>query len=63
MLESFSTCWTMVRGAATGGEKERDQFAALYAPVVRDYLAARWARSPLTARIDDTVQDIFVECF
>jgi RNA polymerase sigma-70 factor (ECF subfamily) len=58
-----STCWTLIRGAADGVAADRDAFARRYAPVVRAYLAARWRRSPLTADLDDAVQDVFLACF
>jgi RNA polymerase sigma-70 factor (ECF subfamily) len=57
-----STCWTLLRDAAAGGEASRAEFAARYAPVVRAYLAARWRGSKLLRELDDTVQDIFFEC-
>jgi RNA polymerase sigma-70 factor (ECF subfamily) len=57
-----STCWTLLRDAAAGGEAPRAEFAARYAPVVRAYLAARWRGSHLLRELDDTVQDIFIEC-
>src|SRR5262249_33343292 len=57
-----STCWTLLRDAAAGGEAPRAEFAARYAPVVRAYLAARWRGSHLLRELDDTVQDVFIEC-
>src|SRR6516164_7204737 len=57
-----STCWTLLRDAAAGGEAPRAEFAARYAPVVRAYLAARWRGSTLIRELDDTVQDVFIEC-
>jgi RNA polymerase sigma-70 factor (ECF subfamily) len=57
-----STCWTLLRDAAAGGEASRAEFAARYAPVVRSYLAARWRGSNLLPELDDTVQEIFIEC-
>src|SRR6185437_8832172 len=57
-----STCWTLLRDAAAGGQAPRAEFAARYAPVVRAYLAARWRDSKLLRDLDDTVQDVFVEC-
>jgi RNA polymerase sigma-70 factor (ECF subfamily) len=57
-----STCWTLIRDAAEGDEAARAEFAARYAPAVRAYLAARWRGSRLIRELDDTVQDVFVEC-
>jgi RNA polymerase sigma-70 factor (ECF subfamily) len=33
-----------------------------YAPVVRAYLAVRWRGSELLRELDDTVQDVLIEC-
>ena len=63
MSDSRATCWTVVRGAAAGQERERDEFARRYLPIVRAYLGARWKDSPLRGDLDDTVQDVFVACF
>jgi RNA polymerase sigma-70 factor (ECF subfamily) len=57
-----STCWSLLRDAAAGGEASRAEFAARYAPVVRAYLAVRWRGSKLLRELDDTVQDVFIEC-
>ncbi|MBN2492326.1 MAG: sigma-70 family RNA polymerase sigma factor [Planctomycetes bacterium] len=57
------TCWTMVRGAASGNPEDRDLFARKYTPVIRSYLEARWRDSPLEGHVDDGVQEVFVECF
>jgi RNA polymerase sigma-70 factor (ECF subfamily) len=57
-----STCWSLLRDAAAGGEAPRAEFAARYAPVVRAYLAVRWRGSKLLRELDDTVQDVFLEC-
>jgi RNA polymerase sigma-70 factor (ECF subfamily) len=57
-----STCWTLLREAAAGGETARAEFAARYAIVVRAYLAARWRGAPHLQDLDDTVQDVFIEC-
>ena len=57
-----STCWTLLRDAAAGDEASRAEFAGRYAPVVRAYLAARWRGSKLLQELDDTVQEVFIEC-
>jgi len=57
-----STSWTLLRDAATGGEESRAEFAARYAPMVRAYLAARWRGSKLLRELDDTAQEVFIEC-
>jgi RNA polymerase sigma factor (sigma-70 family) len=62
MGDRDSTCWTLLRDAAAGGEVPRAEFAARYAPVVRAYLAARWRGSDRLNELDDAVQDVFVEC-
>ena len=57
------TCWTVVRGAADGDPRDRDDFARRYEPVVRAYLGARWRSSDRLRLLDDAVQEVFVECF
>jgi RNA polymerase sigma factor (sigma-70 family) len=58
-----STCWTMIQGAAEGRSEDREHFARLYAPVIREYLTARWGNSGFHEKTDDAVQEVFVECF
>jgi RNA polymerase sigma-70 factor (ECF subfamily) len=57
------TCWTVIRDAAPGDPRARDDFARRYEPVVRAYLAARWRSSEHIRAPDDAVQEVFVECF
>ncbi len=57
-----STCWTVLRHAASGDGAARAEFAARYEPLARAYLGARWRGSPLAAEVDDAVQEVFVEC-
>ncbi|MBN2492666.1 MAG: sigma-70 family RNA polymerase sigma factor [Planctomycetes bacterium] len=58
-----ATCWTMIRGAATGDAADRDRFARCYDPAVRAYLRARWKSSAHLETVDDAVQDVFLDCF
>lgn len=53
----------MVRDAARGDENARGMFASAYLGVVRAYLGARWRGGRLVERLDDAVQDVFLECF
>jgi RNA polymerase sigma factor (sigma-70 family) len=53
----------MIRGAAQGDRHDRDRFAQLYEPIVRTYLKARWKSSDRLQALDDSVQEVFVECF
>jgi len=57
------TCWTLVHGAADGRADARALFAEVYLPIIRAYLAARWKGGPMLDRLDDAVQDTFLECF
>jgi len=63
MLRHDETCWTVVRGARDGDDQARNLFAETYLDVVRAYLGARWRRNVLQERIDDAVQDVFMDCF
>jgi RNA polymerase sigma-70 factor (ECF subfamily) len=63
MSGPLTTCWALIRAAAGGSPRDREEFARRYAPVLRAYLAARWRASPLLQDLDDAVQDVFVECF
>jgi len=61
--DSQATCWTVIRGAAAGGEQEREEFAGLYEPVLRAFFGARWRGSPLFGELEDAVQEVFLDCF
>lgn len=63
MIQHDDTCWTLIHAAAAGDSGARDNFARLYEPVARMYLATRWRNSPRIILIGDAVQDVFVECF
>jgi len=63
MAPRDDTCWTLVRGAKDGDAQARSLFARTYLSVVRAYLGARWNDTAHVARMDDAVQDIFLECF
>jgi len=63
-MDSETTCWTLIQGAAAGEAKDRETFALLYEGVLRAYLYARWQGAPqLLKETDDAVQDVFYECF
>lgn len=57
-----STCWTVIEGAARGDQDARSTFARTYLDVVRATLSARWRGSALIARLEDAVQDVFLDC-
>ncbi len=60
---SETTSWTLIRSAADGDATARAEFTRRYLPVIRAYLHARW-RSRLNAdEIEDSVQEVFLECF
>lgn len=63
MSNAPPTCWTVIQGAAAGSAEDRGDFARRYQPIIRAYLAARWAGSALAEEIDDAMQEIFVDCF
>jgi RNA polymerase sigma-70 factor (ECF subfamily) len=60
---SQTTCWTLIDAAASGGVREREEFARLYSAPVRAYLAQRWRGSGFVALLDDAVQEVFAACF
>lgn len=63
MAASESTCWVLIRGAAAGRMRDRDDFARCYEPVIRSFLAARWREAALRGELEDAVQEVFIECF
>src|SRR5262249_51147077 len=63
MLPSESTCWTVIRAAATGSPCDREELARRYLGTVRAYLAARWRGSALRDDLDDAMQEGFVGWF
>ena len=58
-----TTCWTIIEAASRGQTSEREEFAQRYEGPVRAYLTNRWRHSRLLQMVDDTVQDVFIECF
>lgn len=63
MTDTRSTCWTVIRGAATGSPHDLESFVARYSPIIGDYLDARWRGGPIASFRDDAIQEVFVECF
>jgi RNA polymerase sigma factor (sigma-70 family) len=57
------TCWTLIRAAAEGETAEREAFALRYLPAVEAYFHARWRGTRHLDRVDDAVQDVFLDCF
>jgi RNA polymerase sigma-70 factor (ECF subfamily) len=57
------TCWTLIRAAARGDLAERERFARRYLPAVEAYLRARWRGTAHYEKVDDAVQDVFLDCF
>ncbi len=58
-----TTNWNVVLSASQPHHDARTEFAVRYAPVIRRYLAGRWRIPSDAPRIDDALQDVFVECF
>jgi RNA polymerase sigma-70 factor (ECF subfamily) len=63
VADDASTCWTLIRGAASGVAADREAFARRYEVVVRASLCARWRGTPRIQDVEDAVQDVFAECF
>ncbi|KAA3612930.1 MAG: sigma-70 family RNA polymerase sigma factor [Planctomycetota bacterium] len=63
MSRERETCWTLIQ-AAGGGDREACRFfAETYAGVIRNYLGSRWQRGVHASRLEDAVQDVFLDCF
>lgn len=64
MAHPFDTThWSVVLGAAEQNPARRQAFGKQYLPIVRAYLAARWRLPADHERVEDAVQDVFVQCF
>ena len=61
-MPGTTTCWTPIQAAARGDTAGRESFARRYLPVVRTWLEQRWSSPALRQRVDDAVQDVFMEC-
>jgi RNA polymerase sigma-70 factor (ECF subfamily) len=61
--DSETTCWTVIRAAAAGEPREREEFARRYASVIRAGLGARWRGTPLIDSLEDAAQEVFLDCF
>lgn len=58
-----TTCWTLIRGAAAGDDRERAEFVRRYEALVTSFFAARWRIGASVADVHDAAQTVFVECF
>lgn len=57
------TSWTMIRGAARGGARERERFGRRYADPLRAFFSARWRQPAASSEVEDALQEVFLECF
>lgn len=56
-----STCWTLIRSAASGDPADREAFSRRYVPVVRLYVSAR-LRLPIEhPDVEDASQEVFID--
>ena len=62
-MSSDSTCWSVIEDAAAGRIEAREDFALRYSPVILTYLRKRWQGSAYLQEVEDTGQQVFVECF
>jgi RNA polymerase sigma factor (sigma-70 family) len=58
-----STCWTLIKDAASGQPMAAQEFVHRYEPLARQYLQARWRNWRGEADVDDALQEFFIECF
>ncbi len=58
-----TTSWDLIESAAAGDPTRQNQFVALYGGLLRRFLTARWRGTRYLRRLEDAVQDAFVECF
>ena len=63
MGDQDSTCWTLVRGAASGNHADRETFAMRYGPVISAYLSARWKLPWDHDTVADAAQEVFLQLF
>ncbi len=57
------TSWTLIHAAAEGEKTAGVEFVNRYGSVVRAYLGARWRGRPLVSEIEDTLQEVWLQCF
>ncbi len=62
-MQSGTTCWTLIRGAASGRKEDLEEFARRYEEIVRTYFSARWRTAPDVQEATDATQAVFLECF
>jgi RNA polymerase sigma factor (sigma-70 family) len=63
MEQHDSTSWSMILGAAARRPEDQERFAALYTPMVKAYLAARWRLPILHEDVEDAAQEVMLQCF
>jgi RNA polymerase sigma factor (sigma-70 family) len=60
---SQETRWTLIRDAASGDVRAREEFARLYGGILRSFFQRRWRSGPCCDGIDDAAQEVFLRCF
>lgn len=63
MTSPGSTCWTLIRGAASGHLEDRAEFARRYEALICACFGARWRTRADAQETSDAAQAVFVECF
>ncbi|MEM8712849.1 MAG: sigma-70 family RNA polymerase sigma factor [Planctomycetota bacterium] len=58
----LETSMTLLRDAAGGSQRAREEFARAYLPVVRAYLTARWRHRLSPEELEEAVQELFIAC-
>jgi len=60
---ALETCWTLIRDAAHGSARARDDFVRRYGGVLHGFFQGRWRSGPCRDGVDDATQEVFVRCF
>ena len=58
-----STCWTLIHAAAQGDSTGQEELFRRYEKPIRAYLIARWKGTPFVELLEDTIQQVFLECY
>jgi RNA polymerase sigma factor (sigma-70 family) len=63
MAHHDTTSWSLILGAAARRPEDQERFAALYTPLIKAYLAARWRVPHEHEDVGDAAQEVLLQCF